>query len=324
MPVLAFDMTTANHESRRYEFRGKNNVDYYEGELKPLSSAEVDMKIEKSAAGEYGIYRLTSRTPLAFRRSWTHIRNDNTNVTIFWFVRRGQVVISHSDKRHEVNPGYCAITRSSKAFYMELLPDAGGQLEVKHVVVPSHKMYSMLHDNVDMGQPFLASRGDMYLAERILTLLFEQGDDISSDNAGHLVEALLNGLARTIEAIVGAPEPPPTISDRRVAAIRQCINQNFPSLDLNAKMVADSCGISLRYLCHVLRKNDLSFSRLVWERRMSAAEEWLADEKMQHNSIGVISYLAGFKSSAHFSRMFKARHGLAPREYRQQKLGLPG
>lgn len=320
MPVLAFDMTTANHESRRFEFRGKNNVDYYDGELKSLSGVEVDMKIEKSVAGEFAIYKLAARTPLAFRRSWTHIRNDSTNVTIFWFVRRGQVTISHSDKRYEVNPGNCAVTRSCKAFYMELTPDAGGLLEVVHVVVSSHRMYPVLHDNVDMGFPFSASKGDMYLAERILTLLFEQGDEIDPDNAGHLVETLLNGLARKIETIVGAPEPPPTISDRRVADIKRCISQNFPNLDLNAKMVADHCGISLRYLCHVLKKNDLSFSSLVWEGRMAAAEEWLADEKMQHNSISSIAYLAGFKSSAHFSRTFKARHGIAPRDFRQQRL----
>lgn len=320
MPVLSFDMTTANYESRRFEFRGKNNADYYEGELKPLSGADVDMKIEKSRAGEYGIYKLVSHTGLAFRRSWTHIRNDNTNLTIFWFLRRGRMSVSHSGKRYEINAGECAITRSAKAFYMELTPDAGGVLEVMHVVVSSHKLYSSLNENVEMGYPFSASKGDMYLAERILTLLFEEDDELDPENAGHLVETLLGGVARTIEQIVGAPPPPPTISDRRIADITRCINQNFPNLDLNAKMVADSCGISLRYLCHVLKKNDLSFSRLVWERRMAAAEDWLADDKMQHNSISVIAYLAGFKSSAHFSRMFKLRHGMAPREFRQQHI----
>lgn len=320
MPVLAFDMTTANHDSRRHEFRGKNNADYYDGELKSLSSAEVNMKIEKSVAGEFSIYKLASATPLAFRRSWSHIRNDSTNVTIFWFVRKGQITISHSDRRHEINANHCAITHSSKAFYMELVPDEGGQVEVMHVVVPSHKMYPVLQENVDMGAPFSATRGNMYLGEQILSILFERGDEIDADHAGSLVEMLLNGLASSIGAIVGMPEAPPTISDRRVADIERCISQNFTCLDLNAKMVADACGISLRYLCHVLKKHDLSFSRLVWDRRMAAAEEWLADEKMQHKSISVIAYLAGFKSSAHFSRMFKSNHGIAPREYRMQKL----
>ena len=55
MPVLAFDMTTANFESRRFEFRGKNGSDYYDGDLAPLSPDAVDMQIEKSAAGDYSV-----------------------------------------------------------------------------------------------------------------------------------------------------------------------------------------------------------------------------------------------------------------------------
>ena len=320
MPVLAFDMTTANHKSRRFEFRGKNNVDYYDGELTALSSSNVDMKIEKSVAGDFGIYKLASRTPLAFRRSWTHIRNDNTNLTVFWFVRRGRVTISHSDKRYEINPGNCAITRSCKAFYMEMTPDDGGFLEVVHVVVSTHKMYPLLNDNVEMGYPFPASKGAMYLGERILSLLFEQADEIDPDDAELLVKTLLKGVAREIEAIVGPPEPPPTIADRRVADIKRFISQNLPNPDLNAKMVADNCGISLRYFSHILHRSGLSFSSLVWDGRMTAAEQWLADQKMQHKPISAIAYLAGFKSSAHFSRRFKSRHGFGPREYRHKNM----
>jgi len=323
MPVLAFDMTTSNHESRRFEFRGKNNVDYYDGELKPLFGAEVDMKIEKSAAGEFLIYKLASRTPLAFRRSWSHIRRDHTNVTIFWFVQRGRVTVSHADKRYEINSGNCAITHSSKPFYMELMPDADGMLEAMHLVVPSHKMYPMLNENVDMGHPFCATKGNLYLAERTLALLFEQEDEVDPESAGHLVEVLLNSLVRTVDAIVGTPEPPQTIAERRVEDIQRYINQSFSNVDLNIKMVADNCGISLRYLCHVLKKSDLSFSGLVWDRRIATAEQWLADEKMQHNPISVIAYLAGFKSSAHFSRMFKIRRGIAPGEFRLRQLSAP-
>ena len=319
MPVLAFDMNTANHESRRFEFRGKNNADYYDGELKPLSSVEVDMKIEKSLAGEYGIYRLVSRTGLAFRRSWSHIRNDKTNLTIFWFVRRGRMMIAHSGDRYFVNPRECAITRSSKAFYMELTPDEGGELEAMHLVVPTHALYSIIHDHMPMGKALPASKGDLFLAERIFTLLFEEEEQIDDpETAEQLVRALLSGLGRTIERLYGRPAPRSSISDRRIQDITKFINLNFANPDLNAKMVADSCGISLRYLCHILKKHDLSFSNLVWDRRMATAQDWLKDERMQHYSISEIAYLAGFKSSAHFSRMFKMRCGVAPREYRQE------
>ena len=319
MPELAFDMTTANHESRRFEFRGKNNVDYYDGDLQPLSTREVDLKIEKNLAGDYAIYKLVSRAGLAFRRSWTHIRNDKTNVTVFWFVRQGRITVSHPGGRYTISPHECAITRSSRPFYMELTTDESGTIEAMHVVVPSHRLHAIISESLEVGKPFATSKGDLFLAERIIELLFES-EEVDPDTAAQLVQALLNGVGKTITRLSGDPAPRETIADKRVSDITRYISQHFANPDLNARMVADSCGISLRYLCHILKKHDLSFSNLVWERRMSTAHEWLRDARMQHYSICEIAYLVGFKSSAHFSRMFKLRHGIAPREFR----ALPG
>lgn len=317
MPVLAFDMTNANHESRRFEFRGKNNADYYDGDLEVLSGHDIDVRIEKSLAGEYGLYKETSSTGLSFRRSWSHIRGDKTNVTVFWFMRRGRMTLSTPTGRHVIGPRECTLTRSSKPFYMELIPDDGGEVEVMHLVVPTHKLYALLSDQVEAGKPFPTSRGDMFLAERIFTMLFEEDDQIDQDIAEQLVETLLNGLGKTIQRISGDMPARCSIADKRISDITRFINQHFANPDLNAKMVAESCGISLRYLCHILKKNNLSFSNLVWERRMNTAHEWLGSAKMAHYSISEIAYFVGFKSSAHFSRMFKMRYGVAPREYRQ-------
>jgi AraC family transcriptional regulator, positive regulator of tynA and feaB len=316
MPVVAFDMTSANQGSRRFEFRGKNNTEYYDGDLQPLSPLEVDMKIEKSVAGDYSIYKLVSHTGLAFRRSWAHIRNDKTDVTVFWFPRFGQIAVSHPGGRYAIQPHQCAITRSCKAFYMELTPDEKGRLEAMHVVVPSHKLYAIIGDSMEVGRPFPASIGDLSLAERILTMVFEGGDQIDPDMAEQLVHTLLNGLSRAVARTSDYSTQRCSITEKRISDIARYINQHFANPDLNAKMVADCCGISPRYLCHILKKNSLSFSNLLWERRMATAHEWLKDEKMKRHSISEIAYLVGFKSSAHFSRMFTTRFGVAPRTFR--------
>jgi len=316
LPTLAFDMTTANHESRRFEFRGKNNSDYYEGELRALSSREVDMRIEKSVAGEYFIYKLTSRSGLSFRRLWSHIRSDKTNVTVFWFVRCGQITVSYAGVQHVINPHECAVTRSSRPFNMELKPDKTGALEVMHVVVPSHELHAIISDGVEAGQPFPTTKGELSLVERILTLLFDEDDQIATDIAEPLVRALLTGLGKSIARSGGNPSPRCTVGEKRASDIKAYINRHIANPDLNARMVAEKCGISLRYLCHILKKGDLSFSHLVWERRIEIAEGWLKDPAMQHHLVSEIAYLVGFKSSAHFSRMFKTRFSMGPREYR--------
>lgn len=320
MPMLAFDMTTANYEYRRLEFRGKNNSDYYEGDLYPLLPADVDMQIEKSVAGEYAIYKLTSRSGLTFRRSWNHIRSDKTDVTVFWFVRRGRIAVSYADVKHVINPHECAITRSSRPFYMGLTPDKSGLLEALHVVVPSHELYSIISDGLEAGKPFPASKGDLFVLERILTVLFEEDGQIDEGIAEQLVATLLMGLGKSISRIGGSPPPRFSVVEKRVSDITGCIGRHFANPDLNARMVAEKCGISLRYLCHILKKNQLSFSNLVWERRMERAGQWLKDPAMQHHLVCEIAYLVGFKSSAHFSRMFKTRFGVAPSAYRDAHL----
>ncbi|WP_297495294.1 AraC family transcriptional regulator [Acidocella sp.] len=318
MPVLAFDMTTANHELRRHEFRGKNNSDYYEGELRPLSPRDVDMRIDKSVAGEYFIYKLTSRSGLVFKRNWAHIRSDKTNVTVFWFVRRGRITVSYPGAKHAINPQECAVTRSCRPFNMELTPDKNGLLEVMHVVVPSHELHSIISDGLEAGRPFPASKGDLFLVERIFSMLFDEDDQIDADISEQLVRTLLTGIGKSITRFGGIPAPRSSIAEKRTADIKACINRHIANPDLNARMVAERCGISLRYLCHILKKNDLSFSHLIWERRIEMAEAWLKDPAMQHHLVCEIAYLVGFKSSAHFSRMFKTRYGVAPREYRDQ------
>lgn len=316
MPVVAFDMTASNCEHRRFEFRGENNADYYDGDLQPLSPSEVEMKIEKSLVSDFAIYKLTSSSALGFRRAWSHIRKDKTNVTVFWFPRRGKITVTTAQGSFTTGPEECAITRSTRPFYMEVTPDRDGVAEVMHVVVPSHKLYSVINDGVEIDRPFASSKGILMLTERVFSLLFEEDDEIDQDVAEPLIEAILQGVGKTITRISGNPAPRSSITDKRVSDIMRYINQHFANPDLNAKMVAHSCGISLRYLCHILKKHDLSFSKLVWERRMETAHGWLCDQSMQHYSICEIAYMAGFKSSSHFSRVFKTKYGVSPREYR--------
>ncbi|RYD90934.1 MAG: hypothetical protein EOP61_28545, partial [Sphingomonadales bacterium] len=142
MPVLAFDMTMTSPESRGFEFRGKDNSAFYDGDMEPLSPADTDLKIEKSVSGEYSIYNVSSHTGVAFRRTWAHVRNDKNNVTLFWFVRRGEISISHPGGRNVVHPNECALARSSQPFYMVLTPDESGEVEALHIGVPSHRLYS--------------------------------------------------------------------------------------------------------------------------------------------------------------------------------------
>ncbi len=70
-------------------------------------------------------------------------------------------------------------------------------------------------------------------------------------------------------------------------------------------MVAEASEISPRYLSFLLKQNGTPFSELIWEKRMEIASRWLSSSSPGDISIAQIAFQVGFKSPAHFSRMFK-------------------
>jgi len=85
-------------------------------------------------------------------------------------------------------------------------------------------------------------------------------------------------------------------------------------------MVAEACGISSRYLSFLLKQHGTPFSKLVWNNRLQAAERWLSSTTPGDISIAEIAFRVGYKSPAHFSRMFKREYKKGPREYRADSL----
>jgi AraC-like DNA-binding protein len=81
-------------------------------------------------------------------------------------------------------------------------------------------------------------------------------------------------------------------------------------------MVAEATGISPRYLSFLLKQNGTPFSDLMWDKRMTIARRWLSSSDPGKISIAEIAFRVGFKSPAHFSRMFKRVYSKGPREYR--------
>ena len=92
------------------------------------------------------------------------------------------------------------------------------------------------------------------------------------------------------------------------------IHLSDPKLSVAA--VARGCGISPRYLCVLLKEHGTSYSRLVWEKRLKTASQWLRAPKPDKMLVAEVAFRAGFKSAAHFSRMFKRIYNMSPLEFR--------
>jgi acetamidase/formamidase/AraC-like DNA-binding protein len=132
------------------------------------------------------------------------------------------------------------------------------------------------------------------LTELLLTLSHQLAGSASDTNRTATQAAILHRICQTIERRLEDPELAPA-------------------------RVAQAEGISERYLQKLFEGIGDNFTRYVRERRLQRAWADLSNPAEAHRSISEIAYRYGFGDSAHFSRTFRHRFGLSPREFRQQE-----
>src|ERR1700754_3239909 len=99
-----------------------------------------------------------------------------------------------------------------------------------------------------------------------------------------------------------------------VRRAKQFIALRIGDPDLNVERIADGLHMSVSSVTRAFQAIGLTTMRYVWSMRLEqAARRLLSDAS--HGTIKKIAYECGFASHAHFSRMFKARYQLTPREY---------
>ena len=88
-----------------------------------------------------------------------------------------------------------------------------------------------------------------------------------------------------------------------------------PDLDVDA--VAADAGISPRYLRRLFAAENDHFGNYLKARRLERCHADLASPLHAQLGISEIAFRWGFNDAAHFSRSFRSRFGITPREHRR-------
>jgi AraC-like DNA-binding protein len=303
------------HECQQL-FRGERELEYYRGDYWIEDQSVIDVRADRKSVGSSSIIRLRSATRLSFRRTRQHIREDATDLSVLWFVKRGTLVFTNQLGTHHVSPGDFLITRSMSPFLIECQPDAEGQHEVLHVTVPWHILSGFVPGNAGPGVFIPAARPAVAIVEKILTHVFEDDGGLPDDTVRTLVETAFTVVGHAVRGEREALPPRQTVVEKRLQDVMRFIEVHLSDPNLSVAMVARGCGISPRYLSSLLKQNATSFSQLMWDRRLEQARHCISRSDPRDISISAIAYDVGFKSPAHFSRMFKRTFHVNPSNYR--------
>jgi len=106
----------------------------------------------------------------------------------------------------------------------------------------------------------------------------------------------------------------------RVQAALSYIDARLADPELTATQIADAQGVSRRRLDEIMvAAIGVSLSARIRLRRLEQAASDLTDERFAGRTITQIAFSAGFENIAHFTRTFKRRYRVPPREWRQRQ-----
>ena len=287
------------------------------GDLEFLGTDAVDIKIDETVVGPLVITRFVTKSRLGFRRTWQHIRANQRDTYVIVFARRGTMKVSRSDSAYGVGSGFLTITRSTAPMYTEACPGDGGEYESIQAIVPAHLFQQYFPAGAPSPEAIPTTHGDGLIAEKILNLLACNAGEVGEEIVDALTAAFLKAVGSAFRQVGGkAIERRVTVADRRFAEIESYVWRHLTEPGLSLSSIATHCGISTRYLCHLLKTNGTSFSDLVWCRRLEKTREWLLSPHLRHCNISEIARMAGYKSAPHFTRMFHRKFGYAPKQFR--------
>jgi AraC-like DNA-binding protein len=235
---------------------------------------------------------------------------------VIWFVARGAFRITQSGGAFEIAEGEAGILDSDAPFHCKVQHDESGCFESYQMIVPAYLFMEHLQGADLISKSFELMTPDGKVVQRLLHLLVNDGENLSRKVAKPLVDSLLEAVATCISKGEEGTPKQQTHVDKRLSGIEDYILMNLTDPDLCYSRVAANCGISPRYLCYLLKANNTSFSELLWSNRLAKAKGLLLALAAQDFPIQEIAFMSGFKSAAHFSRMFKAANGCPPKEFR--------
>lgn len=145
--------------------------------------------------------------------------------------------------------------------------------------------------------------------------------DGSETEIGHTLSELLVATLRWEEN--ARPEDAGAVLGRRAQLLRMqdFVRRHLADPDLSPRLLATAFGVSPRYVEVAFRDGGLSPSRFIRETRLESAARVLADPRQRHRSIAAVARSVGIESPSTFARMFRARYGLSPRDFRHAPFG---
>lgn len=145
-------------------------------------------------------------------------------------------------------------------------------------------------------------------------------DSLSRADLKGVTDALISLLVTTLAAYWRAgAEGLSRIERYHLERVKTFARARLADPELDVRMIADGTGLSPSYLHRLFLTEPLRLMQWVAAERLEACHRELSAATNRKRPIFLIAQRWGFASQAHFSRVFRARFGVSPKDVRDRQ-----
>lgn len=218
-------------------------------------------------------------------------------------MRPGDLVLCHSCSPYSMN--------MPLAFHHDVLMIPGN---IMRHALRTPERYTALAVPNQKG----AGRLFMSFIDSLRTTLPELDERSASSVANATVDLLCAALLATPMDEIPLNS---SLQQYHLQRLRLYVQTHLADPDLSVERIATALQLSKRHLHALFDSQPTTLNAWIWKERVDAARRALAAPANAHRSITDIAHSLGFKSSAHFSRLFQSAVGMSPRDFRSMASG---
>jgi AraC-like DNA-binding protein len=144
-------------------------------------------------------------------------------------------------------------------------------------------------------------------------------DDFDPIVVPRVTRAILDLMASAYTSVPQANSDRSSVATAHRIRIVNYIEAHLGDPDLTPMRVAEACRMTPRYLHHLFSNESETVARYILRRRLEECSRALTLTSQRGRTVTSIAFDYGFNSPTHFGRVFRARYGVTPREYRRQQ-----
>jgi AraC-like DNA-binding protein len=233
------------------------------------------------------------------------------------FHMEGDAVVSQNGRESAVTPGSFFVVDPAAAFEIDT-----GDMETRSVYLLRSTLVQLMPELPALtAVPISCESGAAAVLRSAVDALFDRAAaNLDAESAESIGEALPHLLAAALRPAAGTAHLPSKLRLMHKERIRRYVRQHLADSELDPAAIAQAVHLSPRHVHDLFADESEPLMKWVWSERLEQCRRELADPRLARRSVSEIAYAWGFSDMSHFSRAFKGRHGLAPREFRARAI----